>query len=146
VCKGEANTPVPLASPKLPPAVSYPRRLSSLPLFLSLTSGTRLSAARAREAERGLRARVGRVALLGHAVAGERARSRPWRIPGPAQSRMGVRLGFSNFVSFILFHRFVYRFKNVYLLIGRSKCCGSNFVEFLVVSSLFRKYNMWYVG
>ena len=36
----------------------------------------------------------------------------------------------------LLFHSFVLIFKNMYFLVYRSKCYGSNFVEFLVMSSI----------
>jgi hypothetical protein len=48
----------------------------------------------------------------------------------------------SNCFVFIIFHRFDARFKIAYLPNSRSKWCGSNFVVFLVKSSLFRKYEI----
>jgi hypothetical protein len=74
---------------------------------------------------------------VGHAIT--RGRARIWAAAisraGPIVD--GSPLGFPNLFSFILFPKFVCRFKNVYLLIGRSKYCGSNFFEFLVVSSFY---------
>jgi hypothetical protein len=69
VRKGEANTPVPLVSPELPPAVSYRRRLSPSPIPLTDQRDPLVSRARGREAVRGPRAGVGRAAWLGRAVA-----------------------------------------------------------------------------
>ena len=105
----------------------YRRRASppslSPPLAVSLSRGTRLSAAEAEAgAQRGLRR------VLGHASA----------LRGPSFLRAGPTAAVIYFlICFaLLFHRFVLIFKNMYLLVGRSKCYGSNFVEFMIMSSI----------
>jgi hypothetical protein len=135
--------PVPLVSPELPPAASYRHCLSPSPVPLADPRDSLVSRARGREAEHGPRAWAGCArewaAPLGWAMLSrERARASLGRGDFPGQPSHGwesVRV--SEFCSFILFHIFVYRFKNVYLLIDRSKCCGSNFIEFLIVSSFY---------
>jgi hypothetical protein len=72
------------------------------------------------------------------------SRALPGRAGSPGRPSSLVR--FRKLFYFYLFHKIDARFKNLYLLINRSKQCGYNFVGFLVMSSLFRKYNMWYVG
>ena len=118
----ETNTVAPLVSPEKPPTAS-PAVVFFLPLLLSLTRGSALSAA---VAEAG--AQRGPLHFLGRASA---VLGPPFL--GPAQ----LWLCFVSLFRFaLLFHRFVLIFKNRYFLVYRSKCYGSNFVEFLVLSSI----------
>ena len=106
---------------------SYRRRASPPspppPLPVSLSRGTRLSAA---EAEAG--AQHGLRHVLGHAC----------MLHGPLFLRAGPTVAeFCFLICFVLlFHRFVLIFKNLYFLVYRSKCYGSNFVGFLALSSI----------
>ena len=52
---------------------------------------------------------------------------------GPVQQ---LWLRFDSYLFALLFHSFVLVFKNLYCLVYRSKCYGSNFVKFLVMSSI----------
>ena len=106
---------------------SYRRRASppslSPPLPVSLSRGTRLSAAEAEAgAQRGPRRVLGRACML----------------RGPLFLRAGPTVAeFCFLICFVLlFHRFVLVFKNLYCLVYRSKCYDYNFVGFLVLSSI----------
>ena len=105
---GEANTLAPMASPELPPATSYAVVPSSSPVCLAVLRDPLVS----RRAQAG--ANLGRAefwAALAHALwAAVFFRASP-----------AVVVRFSILFCFILFHRFVYIFKNIYLLVGRSK-------------------------
>jgi hypothetical protein len=133
------NLPVSLALPESPPvANSRHRPSSSVP---PLPAAWAPAVKRARRWERP----SGPHRLTGphrpgesHVLVGRAG------LAGRPSSRMRV-FRVSNCFVFILFHRFDARFKIAYLLNGRSKWCGSNFVVFLVKSSLFRKYEIWYV-
>ena len=116
------NTVDPLVSPEEPPAVNY-AAVRSFPLFPSLTRGPSLSAAEAQAGvQRGPRRVLGRACML----------------CGPLFLRAGPTVAeFCFLICFVLlFHRFVLIFKNLYFLVYRSKCYGSNFVGFLVLSSI----------
>ena len=106
---GEENIVVPLDSPERPPATNYAVVLYSSPTCLSITRAPLSAAA----AEAG--------ASLGCAVSGPRQRLRVLCGPScpsgrPSSSSLGFQI-----VLFYSFHRLVYRFKNMYLLVGRFK-------------------------
>ena len=119
---GEANTLAPMASPELPPATSCAAVLSSSPACLSVSRGPLVSSRAQAGAQRGPRRCLGRASAL---------RGPPFLRAGPT-----VAVIVFLFVLFLLFHRLVYRFKNVYILVGRCKCYGSNFVEFMIMCSI----------
>ena len=108
---GEANTLAPMASPELPPATSY--------VVVLLSSHVCLSDRRAPLVSRRAQAGAGRGPRHFWATLSADARASRAAVffrAGPA-----VVVRFSILFCFILFHRFVYIFKNVYLLVGRSK-------------------------
>ena len=119
---GVGNTSVPSSSPEMSPMTIYAAALFSS-LSVSLTRGPLLSVAVAEAgAQRGPRR------VLGHASA---LRGPPFLRSGPTVAVICFLICFA-----LLFHRFVLIFKNMYFLVYRSKCYGSNFVEFLVLSSI----------
>ena len=130
----EASTVVPLDSLEMPPATSCAAVSSSSPVCLSVAWGPVVS----RWAKAGT--------SVGHAecwatLAFACACVGRWVCSGRPSSRVGFQIRFC----FIVFHRFVCMFKNVYLLVGRFKWCGSNFAEFMIMSSFYWKYNLYYV-
>ena len=116
------NKLAPLPSPEKPPATNY-AVVRSVPLSVSPTRGPLPSVVAAQAGvQRGPRRVLGRASTCSRAaVLSDRPNS-----------------GFDLFlICFaVLFHIFVLIFKNMYLLAGRSKCYGSNFVEFMIMSSI----------
>ena len=108
---GEANTLGPMASPELPPAMSYAVVLLPSPVCFSDRRTPLVS--RRTQAGAGRGPRHFWAALSADARA-SRAAVFFWASPA-------VVVRFSILFYFILFHRFVYIFKNIYLLVGRSK-------------------------
>ena len=105
---GEVNTLAPMASPELPPATSYAVVRSSSPVCLAVLRDPLVSH----------RAQAG--AGLGRAEFWAALACALWAAVffrgGPA-----VAIRVFKLFCFVLFHRFEYIFKNVYLLVGRSK-------------------------
>ena len=106
---GKANVVAPLTSPENPPATNY--------VVVFLRSPDCLAVARApfvsHRAEGGSQTWAApRFGPRQHACCG------PPDLFGPAQQ---VELGFKFIFGFYSFHRFMYIFKNMYLLDGRSK-------------------------
>ena len=108
---GKANVVAPLTSPEEPPAMSYAAVSFFSPVCLSIAGVLHVS----RRAEGG--SRTWAAPCLGRAGV---ACACLWAIrsvrAGPAS-----RVGFKFIFGFYSFHIFVYRFKNMYLLDGRSK-------------------------
>ena len=103
----EVNVVAPLDSPELSPATSYAVVFLPSPARLSVAWDPRVS----RRSQAGVSA--GRVAFG--------PRQRVFRGPPcpsgrPSSSSLGFQI-----VLFYSFHRLVYRFKNMYLLVGRFK-------------------------
>ena len=108
---GEVNTLGPMASLELPPATSYAVVLLPSPVCFSDRRAPLVS----RRAQAGAGHGPRRFwATLSADTRASQATVFFWA--GPA-----VVVRFSILFCFILFHRFVYIFKNVYLLVGRSK-------------------------
>ena len=108
---GGVNTPVLMASPELPPVTSYAVILLPSPICFSDRRAPLVSRRAQAGADRGPRhfwAALSADACASWAAVFFRA--------GPA-----VVVRFSILFCFILFHIFGYRFKNAYLLVGRSK-------------------------
>ena len=107
MCTGEVNAVAPLDSPEMPPATSYAAARSSFPCLLSVAWDPRVS----RRSQAG--ASVGCVAFG--------PRQRVFRGPLCPSGRPRSRVRVSNSFLFYSFHILVYRFKNMYLLVGRFK-------------------------
>ena len=105
---GEANTLVPMASPELSSATIYAVVLLASPVCLAVLRDPLVS----RRAQAG--------AGLGRAEFWATLERALWAAvffrAGPAVAIRVFKLFY-----FVLFHRFEYIFKNVYLLVGRSK-------------------------
>ena len=104
---GEENIVVPLDSPERPPATSYAAIRSSSPACLSDAWDPLVS--RRSQA----RVSVGRV-MFG-------PRQRVFHGPPCPSGWPSSRVRVSNSFLFYSFHRLVYRFKNMYLLVGSFK-------------------------
>ena len=123
----------PLPSPEKSPAASYATGRRSSPVSLADARVLPVSVAAEAGAQRGPH-------VLGRAVCGPQeprlgprrcARGPLFRWAGPTAAVIYFPILFV-----LLFHRIVLIFKNMYLLAGRSKCYGSNFVEFRIMSSI----------
>ena len=102
---------VPMASPELPPATSYAVVLLPSPVCFSDRRAPLVSRCAQAGAGRGPHHFWAALSADAHA-----SRAVVFFRAGPA-----VVVRFSIVFCFILFHIFVYIFKNVYLLVGRSK-------------------------
>ena len=102
---------VPMASPELPPATSYAVVLLPSPVCFSDRRAPLVSRRAQAGADRGPR----------HFWAALSADTRASRAAVFVRAGPAVVVRFPFLFCFILFHRFEYIFKNVYLLVGRSK-------------------------
>ena len=113
--------------------MSYATGRRSSPVSLADARVLPVSVAAEAGAQRGPR-RAGSRRVLGRAASWA-ALVYSWAaVPSGRSNNCGCDLFLILFA--LLFHSFVLVFKNLYCLVYRSKCYGSNFVGFLVLSSI----------